>query len=78
MNMRLDKAGNGHSALRVEREDGLCGSIALADAHEATVSYSKIANAIAPPNSNVFDENIQGHRQGSLLGAPPMYPNASS
>src|SRR5882757_6336013 len=67
MNMRFDKAGNGHSPLGVEREGRIPGSVTVTDAHDAAVGYFDITKAFASPQSNILDENIWCHR-GELRG----------
>jgi hypothetical protein len=58
MNMRLDKAGHGHSPLRIEREGGRRGRGTLADAYKLTAGDAEIAEAFGAPQRNIFDENI--------------------
>jgi hypothetical protein len=70
MNMGLDKTGNGHPALGVERERGICGSQTLADIHESVVGNCDIAQAFTAPQGNIPDKNIRCHREGSVPAAP--------
>ena len=48
----------------------------MANADEVAVSYPEIAEAFTPPHGNIFDKDIQGHRDGSAPSATPMYPNS--
>src|SRR5882757_9370049 len=70
MNMRFDKAGNGHSPLGIEREGCTPGSVTATDTHDAAVGYFDITKAFASPQGNVLDQDIRCHRQGSVQGAP--------
>ncbi len=68
MNVRLDKSGNGHSALGIEREGCNWRGGIVADTHEAALGYSEVAQTFGAPQSNVLDENIQCHRGGLRAG----------
>ena len=77
VNMRLDKAYNGHPALGVECEVRICVSGALADADKSPLRYSDVAYSFDAPQRNVLDENINIHRRGLRTGMPQCSPSSN-
>src|SRR5258708_2294421 len=67
MNMRLDEARHGHSAIRVERDGCNRGSRTALYTHEPAAFYPDVAQVLRAPQGDVFDENIQRHRHAPVL-----------